>query len=109
MPTNYLDTSCPKCHQKHTGECLDWPSKLTVESVIDDFKSKFSFLKGDVNWNTDQILAEQSDWLKEKLTTLQTQHREEVESAVWLACELYDTRSNIKNNVTQILKALKSN
>jgi predicted metal-dependent hydrolase len=100
METNYLDTSCPKCHQKHTGQCLDWEKpKLTVESVIEEFSEKITSCSHVGGFHTcvlddpkDNETYKQiaTDWLKEKLTTLQTQHREEVEEAIKQMGNPYD-------------------
>jgi hypothetical protein len=66
--------------------------ELTVESVIEAFRTKYRREDGlidkyvytpDENDETgmriDSTIDHQSDWLKEKLTTLQTQHREQVQ------------------------------
>ncbi len=60
---------------------MTMPTKLTVESVIAEFRND---IYGDSDALFDRsgnnVSTQVENWLKEKLTTLQTQHREEVES-----------------------------
>ncbi len=40
---NDLDTSCPKCHRQHTGECLDWKiTKTTPEILLDKDRENYT-------------------------------------------------------------------